>query len=177
MLILYEDEFIITVSMRSRRIWTKEEKPRIKRRWGRGKEHRVALYVGVTVEKGELVNHTAKSASNDGFLRWVKKLKDRFPEYAVIYIILDNVRSHSLGIRPDPAKMDYLPPLPPPRVKLVWLPKYTPKLNLAEQLGRIIKRELSYCYFENGVEIEEVLQRYDGTHYPTITKNTAKMCQ
>jgi len=176
-LIIYEDEFIITVSMRCRRIWTKEEKPRIRRRWGRGREHRVALYVGITVEKGELVNHTAGSANGTEFLRWMKKLRERFPEYATIHVILDNVRSHSPGIRPDPARMDRPPPSPPPRVKLVWLPRYTPKLNLAEQVGRSIKRELSYHYLENGAEIEEVLQRYDGTHHPTITKNIAKMCQ
>lgn len=177
-LILYEDEFIITVSMRFRRVWTKEKKPRIKRRFGRGKEHRVAFYAGVTVGKGELITNTAKSATTDEFLRWLKKLRDRLPKYGVLYIILDNIRSHSLGIRANPAGVNQ--PLPmqlPPRVKLVWLPRYAPKRNLAEQLGRIIKRELSYCYFENGTEIEEVLQRYDGAYYPSITKRIAEMCQ
>ncbi len=157
------DEFHIVLQPPIKRIWTQVKRPRITRYRKRGKRNRVSLFVGITLQ-GDLTVLTAPTANNQAFGAWVEKFLQRYAQCSRVYLILDHASYHNLGWY-DPSAPHWFR-----RVKLVGLPKYCPELNLAEQLGRVIKRELGYSYFETVGQMREVIDQFDTNSLPSITK-------
>lgn len=159
------DEFHIVLQPPAKRIWTKAKHPRITRYHKKGKRNRVSLFVGISLQ-GDLTVRTSPTANSNAFGAWIQKVLDRYDQCGRIYLILDHAAYHNLGwYVPSPSHPYY-------RVKLVGLPKYCPELNLAEQIGRVIKRELGYSYFENVAQMTHEIEKYDNKNMLAIIKKT-----
>jgi len=167
--VLYTDEFFFTLQFPLKRVWTREKKPRLPRLRKKGPKNRMALFAGISLES-EVHVQPARVANTETFWKWIEHLKAEYSTSTVIYLILDHASYHTLGFRPETGVEE-----PPPRVKLVGVPAYSPELNLAEQLGRSIKRELSYIYFTQIEEVMEEVQRYEGQRRPGLVQKVAAL--
>lgn len=74
--------------------------------------------------------------NSDSTIDLFKFLEKTYPYAANIYLILDNARYHySISVR------EYLEHS---RIKLIFLPSYSPELNLIERLWRVFKKNVLY---------------------------------
>lgn len=76
------------------------------------------------------------SVNSESTLLLFKQLEDLYPLAAFIYVILDNARYHF--------SKEVQAWLNNSRIKLVFLPTYSPELNLIERLWKIFKKHILY---------------------------------
>lgn len=92
------------------------------------------------------------------------QLAHRFADLPIV-VILDNARYQKCTLVLDTAR--YL------NIQLVFLPPYSPNLNLIERLWRFVKKEVLYnCYYDNYpnfcTAIAECLAQTQTTHRPAL---------
>ncbi len=96
----------------------------------------------------EVVMEIAATLNGDTTIALLKKLERKHPEAKVIYVIPDNARYYR-----SQAVQDYLKGS---RIRLEFLPPYSPNLNLIERLWRYFrKRVLHNKYYETFAEFEK----------------------
>jgi len=79
---------------------------------------------------------------------FLKKIREKNPGKTIV-VFLDNFRSHcARKTRRRAKKLN---------IVLIYLPPYSPDLNLIEQIWRAIKRELSPLSIKTSNELKEVI--------------------
>lgn len=79
------------------------------------------------------------SINTDSTIELFKYLEEIYPLAIVLYVILDNARYHF--------SEEVLEYIKTSRVKLIFLPPYSPELNLIERLWRVFKKNVLYNKF------------------------------
>ena len=92
-----------------------------------------------TYEMIPLLNEA--SVNTESTIQLLEYLELLYPLAATIYVILDNAKYHYSKVVQEWEKGS--------RVKLIFLPTYSPELNLIERLWRVFKKKVQYNqYFE-----------------------------
>lgn len=81
-------------------------------------------------------------------IRFFKDLEKKYPATIKIHVILDNARYHHA--------QDVQNYVEKSRIQLVWLPSYSPNLNLIERLWKMFKEHVTYNkYYPTFEEFKE----------------------
>ena len=120
--------------------------PRLAKGWRRrggvlrvpaaGEDQKFVVYGGLDYASGQVVWRTDASKNGATVVRFLEQLAEAFPDGQVV-VVLDNVGYHNSHAvrRWWVAHHDRLRPL--------WLPAYSPELNLSERVWRHLKDKLS----------------------------------
>ena len=121
--------------------WIKRgEKRRLKTNSGR---QRLNLHGAINAETAEITVIESKSINKDSTLQLLEMLDKKYEFASQIVIILDNARYHYAKEIQDLIKSSS-------RLKLVYLPTYSPELNLIERVWKYFKKQVLYNkYYEN----------------------------
>lgn len=120
--------------------WIKRGEKRIlKTNSGR---QRLNLHGAINAETHEVTIIESKTVDADSTIMLLKEIETKYFLAAQILIILDNARYHySKEVREF---------LKNSKIKLVFLPSYSPNLNLIERLWKFFKKKVLYnSYYEN----------------------------
>lgn len=100
----------------------------------------------------------------DSTIQLFEYLETLYPLAVVVYVILDNARYHF-----SETVQEWLETS---KIKLVFLPAYSPELNLIERLWRIFKKHVLYNkYYETFTEFKEACMNFfkkQGAHYEEV---------
>lgn len=119
--------------------WIKRgEKREIRTSSGR---ERLNLHGAMNAETLEVTVIESETVNGDSTIQLLKALESRYGLSSMVYVILDNAKYHySRKVR------DFLQKS---RIKLVFLPSYSPNLNLIERLWKFFKKKVLYnTYYE-----------------------------
>lgn len=105
------------------------------------------------------------NVNGDSTIQLLSFLEELYPLATLIYVILDNARYHySAEVQEWESKS---------RVKLVFLPSYSPELNLIERLWKVFKKNVLYNkYYETISEFKEACFEFftnQDQHYGEIS--------
>jgi len=104
--------------------------------------HHLNINAAVCVDDMDIQFTQGKAVNAQSTIRLAKKLERANPGRGTIYLIVDNARYYRSRLVREYLKTS--------RVKLVFLPAYSPNLNLIERLWKLMKREvLTNIYYEN----------------------------
>lgn len=82
-----------------------------------------------------------------------KKLENKNPELSVIYVIADNARYYRNNLVKDFLKTS--------KIQLLFLPPYSPNLNLIERLWRLLKKTVLYNkYYEKFTDFRNAILNF-----------------
>jgi transposase len=106
-----------------------------------GGRKRVNINGAVNVDTLETVTDFAKTINGASSLRLFRKLEKRHPDAEVIHIFLDNATYYKSQLVKEYLKTS--------RIKIHYLPGYSPNLNLIERLWKFFKKKILYNqYYE-----------------------------
>lgn len=109
-----------------------------------GKDQRRAVFGAVDYGSGRVVWRLAARKSGDGFATFLAQVAATWPDDHLV-LVMDNVSYHrSPVVRAWWAAQDG-------RVTPLWLPVYTPNLNLMERVWRFLKQKLACHRFWHDV--------------------------
>lgn len=119
--------------------WIKRgEERKIKTNSGR---ERLNLHGAMNAETFELTVIESETVNDDSTIQLLEMIENKYAYAVAIYIILDNAKYHYSG------KVKKF--LENSRIKLVFLPSYSPNLNLIERLWKFFKKKVLYnTYYE-----------------------------
>lgn len=150
------DESIVILCFKLVRVWRfRSRSVRLEYKFARSQK--TVLLTGVDLDGNTHVDF-ADRANSAAFVRLLSWVIQRYGDYRLVYVFLDNARYHSL--------LGCIPP----NIKLIWLPKYSPECNFDEQFHRFLKRELGLHVFLDIEDVEAVLARYDGLVKPSLVR-------
>lgn len=155
------DESLFELTYRLSRAWTRSDKIFYEYRWE--KSEKVVAFGGVDLE-GRVTLRTCDRANSTSFASWLSLVAERYGDHHTIYVFLDNASYHSLIRVPGQAQA--------PKIRLVYIPRYAPDCNPAEELWKIMKHELGYTYFGSGEELKRAVASFDGQVMPNILRKT-----
>lgn len=120
--------------------WIKRgEKRELKTNSGR---ERLNLHGAINAETHQLTLIESPTVNAESTIDLLEQIEQAYPLAKAIYVILDNARYHYSKI----VKTF----LATSRIKLVFLPSYSPNLNLIERLWKFFKKKVLYnTYYEN----------------------------
>lgn len=126
--------------------WIKRgEKRELKTNSGR---QRLNLHGAINAETHEVTVIESETVNKDSTLQLLEILEQKYFYATMIYVILDNARYHY--------SKEVKEWLHGKNIKLVFLPAYSPNLNLIERLWKFFKRKVLYNkYYENVQEFRE----------------------
>jgi transposase len=102
---------------------------------------RLNLHGAMNAETLELTVIESETVDEDSTIQLLEMLENKYPLAVTIYVILDNAKYHySRKVKTFLEKS---------RIQLVFLPSYSPNLNLIERLWRFFKKKVLYnTYYE-----------------------------
>lgn len=110
-----------------------------------GVDQRRAVFGAVDYASGKVVWQLADRKSGDGFAAFLMRIAETWPDQHLV-LVMDNVSYHrSPIVRAWWAAQAG-------RVTPLWLPVYTPTLNLMERVWRFLKHKLACHRFWNDVD-------------------------
>ena len=129
------------------RVWVKKgEEKVIKSNTGRD---RINISGLLEPDKVELTYLESKTVNSDTFIELLSKVEKRYSDKVLINIILDNSKTH----KSDEVKK-YLEEHP--KINLIFLPTYSPNLNLIERLWKFMRKmKINTTYYEKLKEFKE----------------------
>ena len=104
---------------------------------------RLNLHGAINAETMEMTVVESKSIDKDSTIELLETLSQKYPLSSQLHIILDNARYHHSKEVKDYLKENQ-------RINLVFLPPYSPELNLIERVWKYFKKNVLYNkYYEN----------------------------
>lgn len=103
---------------------------------------RLNLHGAINAETYEMTVIESDTVDADSTIQLLEMLENKYAVASAIFVILDNARYHySKTVRKF---------LETSRIKLVFLPSYSPNLNLIERVWKFFKKKVLYnTYYEN----------------------------
>lgn len=157
--LLFEDECMIRDYQAIQRTWFEKGKQRIITTTG--KHRGVKLLGTLDYETGKIIWHEDENYTAETFLGFLKKVIAEYPTGKIV-IVLDNARIHHAKLlRPFLDEMK-------DRLELVFLPPYSPQLNIVEGLWKWLKSDIINNVFYNSIAeirknvkafMEEIMKR------------------
>lgn len=129
-LLLYEDESDVHLNPQLGLVWHRCGKPYQVR--GAGQNQKVYVFGALNVKTGSLIYQIFKRKRSREFLEFLKCLLKRYRRWK-IYLVLDNFKIHDTKVIRKFRKENKS------RLRIVWLPTYSPYLNLIERFWRHMK--------------------------------------
>ena len=109
-----------------------------------GADQRRAVFGALDYGSGQVLWHLRPQKGGDGFAVFLEHIAHTWPDEHLV-LVMDNVSYHrSPVVRAWWAQQDG-------RVTPLWLPVYTPNLNLMERIWRYLKQKLACHRFWNDV--------------------------
>lgn len=114
---------------------------------------RLSLHGAMNAETLEVTVIESKTVNDDSTIELFEIIERKYALAATIYVILDNVRYHySRKVRKFLEKS---------KVGLVFLPSYSPNLNLIEKLWKFFKKKVLYNkYYEKLEDFRQACIRF-----------------
>jgi transposase len=131
--------------------WIRKGKDKIiKTNTGRQKMNINGAYNPVTNETICIEQEGTCTVNQDSNIKLIDKIKNLHPEFTKIYLFMDNAKSNK-------GKMfkEYIINLNDLEVEIVYLPAYSPNLNLIERLWKYSKKELLSKYYDKFFDFKE----------------------
>jgi len=127
--------------------WIKKgEKRQLKTNSGR---QRLNLHGAVNAETMEITIIESETINRDSTVQLLEILDNKYSYLSQLIVILDNASYHYSQEVRDVVNAS-------PRLKLVYLPPYSPELNLIERVWRFFKKNVLYNkYYENLAEFRK----------------------
>ena len=136
------------------RTWFEKGKQRVIRTTG--KHRGVKLLATVDYCTGNIVWHEDEEYTADTFLKFLKKVTAAYPT-GTITMILDNARIHHAKMLETFLKENE-------RLKLVFLPPYSPQLNIVEGLWKWLKADVvNNVFYHSVAEIRKNVHAFMST--------------
>lgn len=140
--VLFEDESMIRDYQAIQRTWFEKGRQRIIKTTG--KHRGVKLLSTVDYATGKIVWHEDEEYTAQTFLFFLRKVIVEYPTGKIV-MVLDNARIHHAKLlQPFLNKMKG-------RLELVFLPPYSPQLNIVEGLWKWLKSDIINNVFYNSV--------------------------
>lgn len=119
-----------------------------------GKHRGVKLLSTVDYVTGEIVWQEDEQYTAETFLAFLKKVVNEYP-FGKIVMVLDNARVHHAKLlEPFLSEMKE-------RLELVFLPPYSPKLNIVEGLWKWLKSDIiNNVFYHTVAEIRENVKQF-----------------
>ena len=131
----------------------------------KGKEHLIPANTGrkrlningaLDVETMEVLTRSDETLNADSTIVFFKDIEQHFPLAPIIYLILDNARYYRAR------KVSEF--LQGSRIRLLFLPPYSPNLNLIERFWKFFKKNVLYNkYYESFAEFQQVVAQFFAT--------------
>lgn len=103
---------------------------------------RLNLHGAINAETFEMTVIESDTVDADSTLQLLEMLENKYAVASAIFVILDNARYHYSRSVQEFLKNS--------RIKLVFLPSYSPNLNLIERVWKFFKKKVLYnTYYEN----------------------------
>jgi transposase len=123
---------------------------------------RVNLTGAVNLETMTIINQDYETINGDSTIDFLKKIKDSYPNAGCIHIILDQSGYHK--------KQEVLDWAAKSRIKLHFLPPYSPNLNPIERLWKLMNEEVrNNRFFHSAKEFREAIFAFFHTTWPRIS--------
>ncbi|MCM3736999.1 IS630 family transposase [Bacillus cytotoxicus] len=150
--LLFQDESMIRDYQALQHTWFLKGKQRIIPTYG--KHQGVKLIGTLNYETGDLFCVEEERYDAEAFLRFLQNVLERYPTGKIV-MILDNARIHHAKlIQPFLSKNQQ-------RLELVFLPPYSPELNLIEGLWKWLKSDVIYnVFYSSAKEIRKNVQAF-----------------
>lgn len=150
--LLFEDESMIRDYQAIQKTWFLRGKQRIIQTTG--KHRGVKLLATVDYATGKLVWQEDEQYTAETFLAFLKKVVIAYPKGKIV-IVLDNARIHHAKLlAPFLNEMQ-------DRLELVFLPPYSPKLNIVEGLWKWLKSDvINNVFYHTVAEIRTNVQQF-----------------
>lgn len=117
-------------------MWAEKGKqPIIHTKWS-GRPERRTLFGAVNLKSGRLLGQISSGGNSQTFQVFLQTVLKQYPR-GVIVCILDNVRFHHSKVTRQFLKKH-------PRIKLLFIPPYQPKLNPQEMVWKIMRRNVTH---------------------------------
>lgn len=127
------------------RVWSLG-RPRIQKSSDRFRVNTAGFYA----LKGKDVLHFMERSQSQNISEFLGKIREANAGSRVMIVVLDNFASHrSRAVRAEAERL---------RIRLVYLPPYSPDLNPIEQIWRVIRRGLSTILVKSEDAIREVIR-------------------
>lgn len=168
--ILFGDGVHPTHNIHKTKAWIKRgEDKQIKTNTGRG---RLNINGALNLEGMSITVHFSETINAEETMKLFDKIQSAYPDKRTIYLIVDNARYYK-----NIAVQAYLAD-PVCRIKLKFLPTYSPNLNFIERLWKFMKKYIIgvkyrekfkefandiYQFFDNFEQYEERLRQFIGT--------------
>ena len=107
-----------------------------------GVDQRVTVFGALDYRTGQLVTEIAERASSATFQAFIASLVPLWPHDHLV-LVMDNASYHKA------AALRHWAMTQTPEVTLLWLPTYSPHLNLIERVWRFVKQRLACHRFWN----------------------------
>lgn len=133
------------------RAWIKKgEIKEIKSNTGR---ERVNICGAYNPHTQEVITHEDKTINADTMIAMLKLIEARYPNKSKIYCIVDNARYHR-----NKTVTEYLLSS---RIELIFLPPYSPNLNLIERLWKFMRKKvINNQYYEKFPDFKKKLRMF-----------------
>ena len=130
--------------------WIRKGKYKIiKTNTGRQKMNINGVYNPVTNETICIEQEGTCAVNQDSNIKLVDKIKYLHPELTKIYIFMDNAKSNKGKLFKE-----YIKNLNDLKVEIIYLPAYSPNLNLIERLWKYSKKELLSKYYDKFMDFK-----------------------
>lgn len=150
--LLFEDESMIRDYQAIQKTWFLRGKQRIIRTTG--KHRGVKLLATVDYLSGRIVWQEDEQYTAETFLNFLQKVADHYPNGKIV-IVLDNARIHHAKLL-----QSFLEEMKE-RLELVFLPPYSPQLNLVEGLWKWLKSDvINNVFYHTVAEIRNNVQQF-----------------
>lgn len=128
--LLFCDGVHLTYGYQGGYCWCKERK-RVPSAYGRKRANLLGFLNAVTYETTRIMNDSY--LNSESVCEGLEKLRDRYPDQ-FLYIILDNAAyQHCKKVKQKAEELN---------INLIYLPPYSPNLNLIERLWKFLRKEL-----------------------------------
>jgi Transposase and inactivated derivatives len=150
--LLFEDESMIRDYQAIQKTWFLRGKQRIIRTTG--KHRGVKLLATVDYSNGKIVWQEDEQYTAETFLNFLQKVAAHYPNGKIV-IVLDNARIHHAKLL-----QSFLEEMKG-RLQLVFLPPYSPQLNLVEGLWKWLKSDvINNVFYHTVAEIRNNVQQF-----------------
>jgi len=139
-ILIFMDEATFRMVPTLTRIWAKKgSKPMIPTH---DDKRKVVITGGTNPVAGKTHFYLSDSASQRAALAFVKQIRRRYPDMEII-ILLDGAPSHKANILKEYVKQDK-------NIHLEPLPKYSPKLNIQEDIWKWLRKRITHNFLFDG---------------------------